>query len=170
MNPKKAPYATTEVEMDKSRAQIDKLLRDAGSSGVQWTTLWEKERVELAFEMVHAKGKTVVRIIAPTFKTPHKSYDAKLGRSVTVEAPNWKQSFRLLYYYLKSKLEAVQWGLRAFEEEFLADTVVTGPHGEQMRVAEVVAVTAGKLDVRALGPGASRAGPVDAEVVSSGHG
>jgi hypothetical protein len=148
---KKAPYAGTEVSPDKSRSQIDQLLRDFGASGVQWTTLWDKARVEIQFGIEHDGKKVVVKIIAPTFTATHTSWNSKLGRNETVAAPNWAQSFRLLFYYLKAKLEQVTYGLREFEEEFLADTVVLTPGGEAQRVADFVlpAIENGRLRLAA---------------------
>ncbi len=160
-----APYRDTDVSPDKSRAQIDQLLRDFGATGTRWSTLWDKNRVELEFGVEHDGKRTVVRIIAPTFMARHRTWNAKLGRNEEVEAPNWPQSFRLLYHWVKAKLEAVTWGLRAFEEEFLADTVVQTPRGDAVRVAEILmpAIESGRLDVPALEGG--RRLPADRSVV-----
>jgi hypothetical protein len=165
---RKAPYADTEVAVEKSRSQIDQLLRSFGASGVQWSELWDKDRVELLFGVTHDDGKsTAVKVILPTFTASHRTWDPKAGGNRMVKSPNWRQSYRLTYYFLKAKLESVTYGLRLFEEEFLADTVVLTPGGRQVRVAEILvpAITDGRLDVPALTAGGARAraAAIDAE-------
>ena len=131
---KKPPYAATEADPDKSRMQIDKLLRDYGVSGVQWTTDYDHNRVGLAF-MVEAEIKGVkkqigIKIEPPIFVAQRRTWNPRLGRYERVYAPNWAQSFRLLYWWLKAKLEAVAYGLTSVEQEFLSQVMVKLPSGE----------------------------------------
>ena len=53
-----------------------------------------------------------------------------MGRYERVYSPNWAQSFRLLYWWLKAKLEAVAYGLTSVEQEFLSQVMVKLPSGE----------------------------------------
>jgi hypothetical protein len=131
---KKPPYAATEADPDKSRMQIDKLLREYGVSGVQWTTDYDHNRVGLAF-MVEAEVKGVkkqigIKIEPPIFVAQRRTWNPRLGRYERVYAPNWAQSFRLLYWWLKAKLEAVAYGLASVEQEFLSQVMVKLPSGE----------------------------------------
>jgi hypothetical protein len=45
-------------------------------------------------------------------------------------------SYRLLWHYLKNKLEAVRWGLESMEKEFLSHAVVSLPNGSTTTVGE----------------------------------
>jgi hypothetical protein len=131
---KKPPYAATEADPDKSRMQIDKLLRDYGVSGVQWTTDYDHNRVGLAF-MVEAEIKGVkkqigIKIEPPVFVAQRRTWNPRMGKYERVFAPNWAQSFRLLYWWLKAKLEAVAYGLTSVEQEFLSQVMVKLPTGE----------------------------------------
>lgn len=46
---KKAPYANTQADPDKTRGQIDKLFREYGVEGVRWTTNYSQNLVILEF-------------------------------------------------------------------------------------------------------------------------
>ena len=134
-----SPYKHTPVPASRSREQIEFLLQKHGAIGANWTTLFEKGRTELTFGVRGADSRqTLVRVIVPAFVNEHRSWDPESGKSRVVKAENWAQSMRLLYYYLKSKLEAVRVGLREFEEEFLADTLVKNERGETVRVVDLM--------------------------------
>ena len=45
---------------------------------------------------------------------------------------------RLMYHYLKGKLEAVAWGLKDVEEEFLNDVLVHDQQGREATVGELI--------------------------------
>jgi hypothetical protein len=134
----KNPYSNTPVTASRSQEQIDRLLEKFGATGTNWTRLFDKGRVELTFGVHGKDGRNIlVKIVAPILTNKHRNWDPETGKSEKVDAPNWAQSMRLLYYYVKAKLEAVNVGLREFEEEFLADTLVQDSTGRTVRVAEI---------------------------------
>ncbi len=136
---RKLPYAATTIEPERTMVEIGKMLREFGIEDYQWTTLWGEERVELRFGIRSKTGERVmVRMEPPSLKTKKRVYDEKLARTIAKEIPSWPQAMRLLRHYLKSKLEAVAFGLRTFNEEFLADILVYGPSGEETTIAEVL--------------------------------
>lgn len=148
---KKPPYQGTEADPDKTRMQIDKLLRDYGVSGVQWTTDYDHNRVGLAFmvetEIRGLKKQIGIKIEPPVFVAQRRTWNPRLGRYERVHAPNWAQSFRLLFWWLKAKLEAVAYGLTSIEQEFLSQVVVKLPSGQQTTVGAALAepILAGNL-------------------------
>ena len=169
---RKSPYEKTPMSVDQSRAQIDHLLKDHGADAVSWSTLWSQDKVNLRFIMRSPSSGQLVAfdVTPPTFKTRRKSWDKMKGANVEVEEPNWPQSFRMLYYWLKAKLEAVTWGLREIEREFLNEMVVSGPDGQETTVGEIARqqLDGGSLRLPALEPPKeSRPGArvVDATVV-----
>jgi hypothetical protein len=138
---KKPPYESTKVDPDQTKMQIDKLLRDYGVSQVQWTTDYANNQVKLAFR-VEAEINGVKKIIGlqlepPTFATKRKTWNPAKGY-VTVYAPNWSQSMRLLYYWLKVKLESVAYGFSSVEKEFLSQVIVSLPNGQVRTVGDLL--------------------------------
>ena len=148
---KKPPYASTQSDPEVTRGQIDKLLREYGVSGVQWTTRYDINQVRLAFtveaDIKGVKKQIGIQVEPPAFAAKRKTWMVQHGRYEVVWAPNWAQSFRLLYWWLKSKLEAVAYGLTTVEQEFLSQVMVSLPGGEQttMGVALKSTIVSGQL-------------------------
>lgn len=148
---RKPPFANTAIDPEKSRAEIDHLLQEFGAEAVQWTTDWKMSKVNLKFmletEIEGVKKRIGVDINPAIFAAEHRSYNPKLGRSEKVVAPNWAQSMRLLYWWLKSKLEAVAYGMTTAEQEFLSQVMTALPTGERGTIGEFVLkdIGAGKL-------------------------
>ena len=140
---KKPPYAGTTADVEKSRGQIDRLLRDYGASGVQWTTDYAKNEVVLAFsfetEINGVKKLIGIKVTPPVFAEMHRSWSPKEGRNIKVYAPNWAQSFRLLYWWLKTKIEAVSYGMTSIEQEFLSQVMTKLPSGETTTIGKALA-------------------------------
>jgi hypothetical protein len=139
---KKPPYENTTVDPDKTKADIDRLLRGYGVSAIQWTTDYQNNQVKLAFK-VEAEISGVKKIIGlqlepPTFAKKRRSYNPRTGKNEEVYAPNWAQSMRLLYYWLKAKLEAVAYGFTSVEKEFLSQVIVSLPNGQTRTVGELI--------------------------------
>ena len=162
IKPKKAPYASTVKDPDSSIADINRMLRTYGIDNYQWTTLWNENRVELRFAIELEVGRKIgILVRPPPFTSKHRTWNAKKGRNEIVEAPNWPQCMRLLFWWLKAKVEAVAYGLREVEEEFLSDVIVKLPTGEETTVGEAMrpALAAGSnsvLDVPRLQAGKTR--------------
>ncbi len=161
IKPKRAPYGTTKKDPDTTIGDINRMLRSFGIENIQWTTLWEKNHVEMRFAVPLEGGKNIgIKVVPPAFTAKHRTWNPKAGRHETVEAPNWPQCLRLLYWWLKVKVEAIAYGLREVEEEFLSDLVVHLPSGEETTVGEAIrpALAAGErsiLDIPKLpGPNA----------------
>jgi len=159
IKPKKIPYSGTVKDPETSMADIGKMLRQFGINDFQWTTLWSKEDVRLKFIVETRDGRVVpIQIVPPPLKLKKRIYDEALGRTVIKEVPSWPQALRLLHWYLKAKLQAVAYGLRTFNEEFLADTLVRSPTGEEVTIAEVIIprLEAKGYTLPALGAGEER--------------
>lgn len=96
-------YAATRVSPGRSKEQIEELLARVGAVGFRWssrTTMPGEEILEAALEW---DGKELAfRLTA--------SYEDERER---------KQMLRALYWHLKAKIEAIQFGLVELEREFL---------------------------------------------------
>jgi hypothetical protein len=169
IKPQAPPYKDTK-SVEETQMDITRLLKKFGIEDCQWTTLWSQNAVELKFVVETEPGKhIIIKVKPPFFMAKRKTWDPKQGKHVITEAPNWAQSFRCLFYWLKAKLEAVAYGLREIEEEFLSDMVVKTPDGEERTVGELVrpAITDGcyrPLSLPSQGePRPSNKGVVDGE-------
>lgn len=85
---------------------------------------------EVEAEIQGVKKKLLVKVTPPTFARIRRTYDPMKGRSEKIALPNWAQSYRMLYHWLKAKIEAIAYGLTTVEQEFLAQVVVQLPSGE----------------------------------------
>jgi hypothetical protein len=173
---RKAPYAGTKVPAEQSRAEIDRLLHSYGVQDFQWTELWSRGvvRLQFAIQVEPAReGRPArfisVRVTPPAFTAKRRTWDEKKGY-VLVDAPNWAQSMRCLLHWLKAKLEAVAYGLKSVEDEFLSDLVVRTPDGRESTVAELVrpAIASGVLNLPALTGGDTEGDRAHARVIVDG--
>jgi hypothetical protein len=117
----------TQVSVAKSRAEIEHMLTRYGATS--FASGWEADSAVIMFE---AKGRRI------RFTLPLPDANAKLfavdgnGRSRSPSAreeacdAERRRRWRALALVIKAKLEAVESGIAAFEEEFLANIVVPG--------------------------------------------
>lgn len=135
----KVPYGGTKVPVDRSKQQITELLRAYGAEAVNWTDNFQNGEVQLRFIVKQTDGSAVgFKIIPAAFREKHSTYDPVKGKHVTIEAPDWPRSLRLLHAWVKTKLESVAFGLTSVEEEFLAQRVVLDGSGRETTVGALV--------------------------------
>ena len=140
----KPPYADTEVDAEKTQQQITQLLRKYGVSQVNWNVNYDLEQVQLDFIIEYLKQedqtahKIEVRVKPPMFAATRRTWDPKLGKYKKEDMANWAQSMRLLFHWIKAKLEAVSFGLNSVEKEFLSDIVTTLPNGTRMTIWDMI--------------------------------
>lgn len=113
--------AGTTVSVDRSRLEVERLLRRYGAARVG--AAWEPTAVRLDFEL----GGRVVRLVVPMpqeaeVTREHKNLSAaavtrRLGQA---ERERW----RTLCLLLKAKLESCRLGLTSLETEFLPHLVL----------------------------------------------
>ena len=112
------PYQDTEVHWLKSQGEIGALLEKQGIKDFQFSSIGSQ------------------RILALQFVRPTRQKDGTtLPIPVRITIPNVhednrNQVHRLLYFWLKSKFEALNFGLVEFTEEFFAHLVVPDQYGQ----------------------------------------
>jgi hypothetical protein len=127
------PYAGTVVAPDRTLAQIQELLFEYGCEAVQ-TTRDQTGRVEIRFT-IEVEVQGVRRKIAVRIEPPLLTVTKGKGRGKTTYSDP-ARSYRLLYWYLKSKLEAVSYGLVSAEREFFSQVLISLPSGDTTTVGE----------------------------------
>jgi len=145
---KKPPYDRTEIDVIKTQNEIQHLLLEYGAEGIQWI-VFRDALPKLAFIIeadINGTRKKVGVQIDPPIIRPKNS----------PQGINYNQRMRLLYWYVKSKLEAVAYGIKTFEKEFLDDLVYRLPDGREVKVGDMILKQVGEgkdINLRLLGDG-----------------
>lgn len=163
----KMPYKTTTVSKHRTKGDIDGLLYDQGIEKIQWTQLGDQTTLVFAMD-VEVMG--VERMLAFKF-TPPRIYVNKRktvrgkGR-VIVKEHQENTSWRLFYWHLKSKLEAVKYGLASAETELMSNIIHKLPDDSESTVGETMQqiIANGRLDQLAL---EDRRKAIEAEVIEA---
>jgi hypothetical protein len=129
------PYLDTTVPYERTKAEIEILLKSYGIKNIRWTTL-EGQDDTLEF-IIEAEVQGVKKQLGVAVKPPHIVIKKKLHGKL-VDTENINQEYRLLFHWIKSKIEAVVWGLSTIEKEFLSEVSMKLPNGQQSTVGDVV--------------------------------
>ncbi len=122
-----AAYSSTKVPVEKSQSDLRKLLRGYGAEGYQFGEVTREGTTYASIEFAH-EGY-VVRM-----RVPHKEPDlnelrqrAKRARTKTLEDlyeesqdQEARRIWRVLYWNLKSRMEAYEEGIETFLQAFMA--------------------------------------------------
>jgi len=120
------PYADTEVRWDRTRQQIEDMIRDYGAVGISWASYRGDDILQFVIEaeIRGVRKELGIQVNVPKIlKTINKKGQGR------VHVWNQDQSYRLLYWFIKSKLEAVAYGLTSVEREFMSEILVKLPGG-----------------------------------------
>jgi len=120
-------YASkTTVPVDRSRAQIEKLLERYGATAFMYG--WEATIAVVAFK--YESWSIKFRLPMPAKEDFTRTPTGQRRAQTTVEkehAQAMRQRWRALHLVIQAKLEAVECGITTFEEEFLSHIVT--PNG-----------------------------------------
>ena len=125
------PYKGTNLTVEQSKGQVRKILTKYGISQMRWTEDLDNDRVMFEFFMKGDSRTYLVRIIPKPIYEEHKLWNKRSGKATAEKVANWARTYRALYYYIKSKVEATALGFHTIEEEFMADIIVKTKTGEQ---------------------------------------
>lgn len=103
-------YANTSVAPGRSRDAIQRLLETVGAKGFRWSSSVGYPGNEMLEAMLEWKERPIAFRLQVNFADQREH----------------KQMMRALYWYLKAKVEAIQFGLVDLEREFLPYLLVAG--------------------------------------------
>jgi hypothetical protein len=148
---KAPPYQNTHVDPAKTKYQIEKLLSDYGAEAVQWTQSYATQEMQLRF-IFEVEVKGVRRKIGFLVRPPMFAIRRRRRGYGLVNEPQYSQSLRLLYWYVKAKLEAAAYGLDSLERVFMSEVVFKLPDGREATVGDTVVkmIEQGKESLLAL--------------------
>ena len=123
-------YKSTSVNWAKSQANIGKLLDKVGIKDVRFT-------------FMASQGSIICEFNYPTIVDDK---EVNIGVRIIVRLPESKnqeqsknQVHRALYYYLKTKFEALDFGLVEFVQEFMPHLIVYDKNGGTKTLYQVIA-------------------------------
>jgi hypothetical protein len=137
----KYPYAGTEVSPEKTQVQIITLLKSYGIEA-QLTTPRPNNQDQTTIDFIHrVKVAGIEKQIMFHFKTPVlnktvKQYNPKTYRTETMTVNDEPAAWRLLYWYIKLKLRAIQWNLATYEQEFMSRIAAQLEDGRMVTLGE----------------------------------
>ena len=119
----------TSVPVERSRAEIERLLTKYGAS--KFISGWDDQRAVVGFEMRGRAIRMTLPLPKPTDPAFTKRARSRWGQSKSEAArrrfdQELRRRWRALLLVIKAKLEAVQSGIVTFEEEWLAHFVLPG--------------------------------------------
>ena len=130
----KMPYSDTSVSIDKSKQQINDLLREHDVSGIQWTWIDNKEILRFIHEYEY-KGQ--IKTLSYEIEIPEMGRYRGRGYDKTLER-NDRQAYRIVWHVLKNKFVAVDCQLKTFENEFLSEILYKLPDGSMSKVGDII--------------------------------
>lgn len=125
------PYADTKISPDQTKVEISEMLKRHGIENIQWTAFHGEEILRFLKE-VNLQGvhrELMFEVKPPRIMAKKRTWNVKEGKYMLVNVPLWAQAWRLVYWYLETKLRAVEWGLVSFEREMMAQITVPLPDG-----------------------------------------
>ena len=136
---KEQPYAQSQVPVERTKAQIERMLLDAGAEAVRITTMATGEvTVEFVLE---TKVGGIQKKFGVQLKSPliERQRGSRYNRFTERDQ---KAEIRMLRWYLKSLLEAAQYGLMSTERIFFSHIM--------FHLADGSTATAGEMAAQAL--------------------
>lgn len=145
------PYRDTEINRAKSYGEIIGLLEGHGIRDYQFTKYQGTD--VLAFPVKVRRGEVDYSLMVK-LTVPRLMYYKAKGRGKPDLTYLEKESWRIFWWFLKSKLEAIEFGISDEVREFMANISHALPDGREVNLGEMVLGNMDRLDKLAL-PGPS---------------
>ena len=131
----RTPYEDTKVTPEKSQTAVRRLLRTYDVEDIQFTM-----RSGGIFQLVFAKPGDA----------GHLNVYRVVVRSLTFDAKGERQAMRMMWWWMKAKLESIAFGVADFETEWLPYQLVAG--GGTVAESVLPQLQAGGTDVDPFRP------------------
>jgi len=138
------PYKSTQISKGRTYGDIIGLLETHGIKDYQWTRLMGTD--QLAFPLnAERRGmekRFLVKLTVPKLMYPKKS--GRYGPTTMTYLEN--VSWRIFWWYLKSKLEAIEFGISDEVREFMYNIHYKLPGGQEVSLGQVIMDNAENLN------------------------
>lgn len=119
---KKTLYKSTTISPERTKADIDKMLKDFGITNRAWITK-DGEDVLLFEWVIDVSGvqkHIAFELRPPEIRETKRVWNQKTSRTEKLNVRNEAIAYRLLLNYIKNKLEVIRVGMVSVENEFMA--------------------------------------------------
>lgn len=124
------PYEDTSVPVAKSKDQIERLLKKFNVTAIRFTTYPAYAMLEFVRQATDTELVPYRLTVRPKVRDWARNVQSELDRAE-------RQVWRVVYWWLKPKLEAIEFGLVEFEQDFLPYMLIGGYEGKPETVAKV---------------------------------
>ena len=141
-------YNGTSTTVANSQEAIRKILNKYGADGVQFSEEWKTRRIMVRFLYSVGSVQYSVLFIVPIpdvdMKTP-TGRTRKESQTALLQAQTHRQIWRAVHWAIKSRMEAVEFGIETFQEAFMSHFEIPGTSST---IGDVVlpALESGKLN------------------------
>jgi len=150
---KDAPYSGTDTPIEKSKDDIDRILRKYGVTKIAWVFDPEKDNIELHFQIEEdiqgSQVAPVIKLRPPEIWKVVRGYSKRDQRMVNGQVIYWPQAMRCLFWYIKSHLEMTRLGYSK-SMEFLPHISLQLPDGRETEIQDIIIPRLKRLDLVAL--------------------
>jgi len=135
---KHLPYKSTTIIKGKTYGEIIGLLETHGISDYQWTRLQGKDQLAFPIKIMR---QDIEQSFLVKLTVPKLFYPKRLGRGR--KAPKQMTylenvSWRIFWWYLKSKLEAIEFGISDEVREFMYNINYALPDGTEVNLGQAL--------------------------------
>jgi len=120
----KLPYFGTVVSISKTQEQIKKLLRKYGLQAIKFVEGYNYEKYIAVIEFLLVQEDDV-------------PLQFRFNVSLPENRKYQRQVFRSLFYYLKARFTAIDFGINTVEKEFMSELVMKLPDGTTGTMKEI---------------------------------
>ncbi len=119
---KQTYYKSTTISPERTKADIDKMLKDFGIANRAWITKDGEDLLifEWMLDIEGVQKRITFEIKPPDIRQQKRVWNQKASRTEKVNVRNDAIAYRLLFNYIKNKLEAIRVGMVTVENEFMA--------------------------------------------------
>jgi hypothetical protein len=115
-------YKSTTISPERTKADIDTMLKNFGIGNRAWITKDGDDILlfEWAVDVNGVQKKLSFELHPPEIRQEKRVWNQKTSRTEKVNVRNDAVAYRLLFNYVKNKLEAVRVGMVTVENEFMS--------------------------------------------------
>ena len=142
----KLPYKTTKISRAKTYGEIIGLLEEHGIKDYQWTRYQDTDQLAfpLKIKRIDVEMGFLVKLTVPRLMYPLR---VGKGRNAPKQLTYLESiSWRVFWWHLKSKLEAIEFGISDEVKEFMYNIHYSLPNGKEVGLGEMVMENVNQLD------------------------